>query len=47
MTEHWGLWATPTYMRGITAWGSEDSPYVLPERLSLRVRLSYTFTRIP
>ena len=47
LTEHWGLWATPTYMHGITAWGREGMPYMLPERLSLRVRLSYTFTRIP
>ena len=47
LSEHWGLWATPTYMHGIAAWGTDGSPYVLPERLGLRVRLSYTFTRIP
>ncbi|MCC7501195.1 MAG: hypothetical protein IT229_01610 [Flavobacteriales bacterium] len=47
MSEHWGLWATPTYMHGITAWGTNGSPFVLPERMGLRVRLSYTFTRIP
>jgi hypothetical protein len=46
LTEHWGLWATPTYARGLANWGAGDAPYMLPERLGLRLRLSYTFTRI-
>jgi hypothetical protein len=47
LNEHWGFWATPTYSRGLTTWGSGDAPYMLPERLGLRLRLSYTFTKIP
>jgi hypothetical protein len=45
LTEHWGLWATPTYARGLVSWGPSDAPYMLPERIGLRLRLSYTFTR--
>lgn len=47
MTEHISLWATPTYMHGLATWSSDEGPWMLPERLGLRVRLGYTFTRIP
>lgn len=47
LNEHWGLWATPSYMRGLSTWGNGDAPHMLPERLGLRLRVSYTFTKIP
>lgn len=47
LTERWGLWLSPGYMRGITALGTTDQPWSLPERFSLRMRLSYSFSRRP
>jgi hypothetical protein len=47
LNEHWGVWATPSYMRGLSTWGNGDAPHMLPERLGLRLRVSYTFTKIP
>lgn len=41
LTEHLGLWLTPTYSRGISPLGDHDL-YALPERTGLRLRLSYT-----
>jgi hypothetical protein len=45
LTERWGLWLSPSYMRGLTAFGSTDQPWSLAERFSLRMRLSYSFIR--
>jgi hypothetical protein len=45
LTEHWGLWLSPSYMRGLTAFGTTDQPWSLAERFSLRMRLSYSFIR--
>ncbi len=45
LTERWGLWASPSYMHGIAALGTTDQPWALPQRFSLRMRLSYSLSR--
>jgi len=43
LSERWSLWLSPTYMRGLAAFGTTEQPWSLPERFSLRTRLSYSF----
>ena len=45
LTERWGLWLSPSYIRGLAAFGTTDQPWSMPERFSLRMRLSYSFIR--
>lgn len=41
--EHWTIWASPAYMSSLAAFGSNAEVFAQPERLGLRLRLSYTF----
>lgn len=41
--EHWTLWASPAYMHSLAAIGSNADVFAQPERLGLRLRLSYSF----
>lgn len=41
--EHWTLWASPAYMHSLAALGTNAEVFAQPERLGLRLRLSYTF----
>lgn len=43
LNERWALWASPAYMRSITAFNIGSDVHAEPERLGLRLRLSYTF----
>ncbi|MFT3884471.1 MAG: hypothetical protein QM724_03290 [Flavobacteriales bacterium] len=38
-----GLWATPTYMRGLSPLTTGDAAYAMPDRWGVRFRLAYTF----
>ncbi len=43
LTERLGLWASPGYAAGLFSLSPTDgSPYAMPERLGIRVRLAYT-----
>lgn len=43
LSEHWSLWASPAYIRSLTAFNNGSDVFAEPERFGLRLRLSYTF----
>jgi opacity protein-like surface antigen len=44
LTDRWALWASPTVAIGLLPLShASDAPYAMPDRLGMRLRLSYSF----